>query len=845
MPITIFKCKNDTSNQVDCDREIIKRLENLILEGQSYIITPTNGGALTIQKELVKKGALVGNRVMSLYEFTKRIAKPHPVILPNELRLLLLYEIMDELKHPAPTLQSVRPLMSIINAVKKNGLNPPNKNDVMFEIYSKYCERISSSEFIDDGDLTNIAIEKLSSREVSIPKAIGLIGFGRFDFAEKKIIKLINDNFPKTEILISHPYLPNEKSPINGDIERVCHPEAKLKHLDLKKPDLSSKVLVGDSSPSAQNDNLQRCKIKSVKLPNNSSEKRFISRLLSENKYETLITRQGKEGNPSLTNQLTQAGLKSLGHPHLTDTGWGRLNEILGKINKEDKTISMWLDEFISASNEIAKSDAKFANNELLETISKFSTWSGLILNKKQPKHIFTELLEMMSLKSASLTTLNSAYPFNWSLFEDGIYPTTPTILCNMTAGNFPKINSEHHPLATTWWSKTINRNFAEEDECLFNRLIHSVPEIVFSFSSFNSGGQENYKTPFFDLVESNPTEASSFPTIPESTFFSERLTLELQRRDDNAPDIFKGQIKSKEALDAIRDKLGKPIKLKVTSLESYANCPFAFFIRYILRAKELEDEGLALLPKDKGNIAHKILSQILNSETLKLGNNELNEYIDTTLDEIENELPEYLHKAIWKWERSVLRTWCKNVIDSAKDDNALPKGPADFVTEWPFGERTNNPLVFKLTSGESIELSGRVDRIDVSNDKSIFSIIDYKSGDATISKNDVLSGLHLQTPLYMDAVEKHLFPNATPAYGSIYSLKANNNKMTLAKKSFQKYFYSSRSQGKLEDEEFDDLRENIRKKVVEYTENILNGKFGFNENKCNKRCRLKAICRI
>lgn len=87
-----------------------------------------------------------------------------------------------------------------------------------------------------------------------------------------------------------------------------------------------------------------------------------------------------------------------------------------------------------------------------------------------------------------------------------------------------------------------------------------------------------------------------------------------------------------------------------------------------------------------------------------------------------------------------------------------LPLKPEDRVD----GRSTALPLTLALSGGASIQVRGRVDRIDGDPDAGLFSIVDYKSGRSAASKLDHRFGLglHLQTPLYGAAVSA-LWPRA------------------------------------------------------------------------------------
>lgn len=88
-------------------------------------------------------------------------------------------------------------------------------------------------------------------------------------------------------------------------------------------------------------------------------------------------------------------------------------------------------------------------------------------------------------------------------------------------------------------------------------------------------------------------------------------------------------------------------------------------------------------------------------------------------------------------------------------------------LTEWAFGEKDNiDSLNFDLESGQKLHLKGRIDRIDVCQDKEkhlYVKVIDYKSGTTQLDLIKLYYGLQIQLALYLNAaleLEKKRFPD-------------------------------------------------------------------------------------
>ena len=79
------------------------------------------------------------------------------------------------------------------------------------------------------------------------------------------------------------------------------------------------------------------------------------------------------------------------------------------------------------------------------------------------------------------------------------------------------------------------------------------------------------------------------------------------------------------------------------------------------------------------------------------------------------------------------------------------------------------------LPDGRTLELSGRIDRVDMAYDpdsgKSYFRIIDYKSGQLSLRPGDIMAGLRLQLLVYLEVVlmNADVFTSGQPEAAGIY----------------------------------------------------------------------------
>lgn len=198
-----------------------------------------------------------------------------------------------------------------------------------------------------------------------------------------------------------------------------------------------------------------------------------------------------------------------------------------------------------------------------------------------------------------------------------------------------------------------------------------------------------------------------------------------------------------------------------ISRLEKYAQCPFAYFIQYGLKAKERKE--FEFTPPDFGTFVHNILdkfSKQLSKDNLdwrEITNDYIVEKVTIIVDEIIAKIPGYIlqSSARYKYLSYRLRNMLISAIDIISDQ--IKKGsfdPTDYEVE--FGVKGKYPPIkIILENGEEINLTGQIDRVDMFEDdkEKYIRIVDYKSGNKDISLTDVYHGLQLQLLVYLDAI--------------------------------------------------------------------------------------------
>lgn len=227
---------------------------------------------------------------------------------------------------------------------------------------------------------------------------------------------------------------------------------------------------------------------------------------------------------------------------------------------------------------------------------------------------------------------------------------------------------------------------------------------------------------------------------------------------------------------DIIPKLYGKQLISSVSRLEQYTSCPFAFFVRYGMEAKERS--VFQLTAPDAGTFLHGAIERF-------------SKLVDgLSAEKDPGSSPDSGEEPV-TW-RSVSREWCERKVSEIVDEmlqNMKGSGissskrltalvvrlkrvvtrvvitisehikrssfyPIDY--EAGFGENEKYPpITLKLDSGEEIRLYGRIDRIDALDtpEGTYLCIVDYKSGPKDFKLTNVYYGLQLQLITYLDAI--------------------------------------------------------------------------------------------
>ncbi len=211
----------------------------------------------------------------------------------------------------------------------------------------------------------------------------------------------------------------------------------------------------------------------------------------------------------------------------------------------------------------------------------------------------------------------------------------------------------------------------------------------------------------------------------------------------------------SKEAVDVLYPE---ELRGSVSSLETYAGCPYRYFLMYGLNIDQ--GDSYEIQSFDKGSLVHDIIRRF--TDRLQKDGSDWksfsDEYAACMIPEIASEAASAYGNSLYydnkRNEYNILRL-SRLVINSAcflRDQ--LAAGGFDLAgSEKPFA------MDIPLEGGRTLHMTGVVDRIDTADGKAgkYIQIMDFKSGGRDIDLAKLMDGRQIQLPLYMYSEREEL----------------------------------------------------------------------------------------
>lgn len=343
--------------------------------------------------------------------------------------------------------------------------------------------------------------------------------------------------------------------------------------------------------------------------------------------------------------------------------------------------------------------------------------------------------------------------------------------------------------------AKTTTDRLYEEQFNIYKALTVPEEKLYLSYTSTDLEGRSQRPSVLITKIkkmfpflqeESDIINKPSFIGMPEETF--DELLSQIYNKvsgkdvDEKWKEVYKWYAENEEWKDKLEksiqglnytnlpdkinessiDKLyGNKMQTSISKLEKYRTCPFSFHLKYGLKLQD--NERFELKSIDTGSFMHEVIDDFFE----KIKNKELdvktitNEEIEKVVKEIVNEKINLARNAIFRSSKKfkilllklnkVLTKSIKYIVDGLKNSQFEILG-----NEIEFGKEGKfKPIQIELENGKKVEITGKIDRIDIAEneDGKYIRIIDYKSSIKNINLNEVMFGLQLQLITYLDEV--------------------------------------------------------------------------------------------
>jgi RecB family exonuclease len=193
----------------------------------------------------------------------------------------------------------------------------------------------------------------------------------------------------------------------------------------------------------------------------------------------------------------------------------------------------------------------------------------------------------------------------------------------------------------------------------------------------------------------------------------------------------------------------------RVTELELYINCPYDYYVSYVLGMVPLEEVTEDISPMDRGNKVHVILrdfylswNRAVTRESRDKARAFLRDLADASFDREADTFRNRREKEIF------VSVMAERFLDAEEGFWKQGMRPA-------YLERTIERYPLVLPDGKEVELTGKIDRIDV-DENGNFIIVDYKTGRYPLPKMNADQDI-FQLPVYA-VMAKQALANAAPA---------------------------------------------------------------------------------
>ena len=369
---------------------------------------------------------------------------------------------------------------------------------------------------------------------------------------------------------------------------------------------------------------------------------------------------------------------------------------------------------------------------------------------------------------------------------NDGVFPSN-----QKDEGFLSDIDRENLKKKGMELAKNSMENLYEEQFLIYKAFSIAEEELYLSYTSSDNEGNSTRPSSFIKKVK------KIFPNIEEkSDIIQEDLeiankqitfnnllialqtnkvdeiwqtVLEIYKEDEKWNKKLEVALKGKEETNIpspinssnIKKMYGNTLKTSISKLEQYQKCPFSFYLKYGLKLKEPPEFNLKTI--DTGTFMHEVISQFFTnieennidyknlekSKIIKLIKKIIQEELSLSKNDLFKSTPKFQN--LTRRLEKLIEKAIFYIIEQLKNSDFNIAG-----TEIEFSKESKyKPITLTLETGEKIEVTGKIDRIDIAKDEKgkYIRIIDYKSSAKSLDYGEILAGIQIQLLTYLDAV--------------------------------------------------------------------------------------------
>ena len=362
----------------------------------------------------------------------------------------------------------------------------------------------------------------------------------------------------------------------------------------------------------------------------------------------------------------------------------------------------------------------------------------GVTLSKDAKNRAFDELFNVYSILSIPNAELKISYPVS-DLSGKQARPT-------MTVSRLKKLFPKLRLIDLMGMSKKERFVYdTQTEEAAFEGLVAQIRE------SRDSGGGRltgEWEAALEYMAGRKATASRFGKVVPSLEYRQNTVAL-----SDYALSLLFGQGGARSA------------KLSVSRLEQYAQCPFSYFGKHVIKALDRKIYRLEL--PDVGSFVHRAIeiAAVYIVDGAKCGDGYDWESVSFADCLAKSEIA--IREIFAENDKSVFNSSERNkyLTNRMKDTVAwsaycmvkhLSKGAyIPWRVEAAFDDEKGTELV--LDNGWRVGLMGRIDRIDVAPETGYVRVIDFKTGRMELSLQDIYQGVSFQLPVYLDRAVKML----------------------------------------------------------------------------------------